>query len=325
MAELSRRHFLSASVVLAPVIGLYAGRASAQSSGGGFSAASARLPGSSGKPKTPGPQSVTAVCEVTGGGQKVYAIAVEYDVDIDPSSLASDSYSAAVTPAPANYFPGMPDIVDKNDTSEAPQPRSIRAIYTNDVPALRGDQTSVAGRYVVLEFPHDPNLSLPTQDSESVTVSQLRDIRTVDGAVYSATDKGISNRGQRGLNVAIRGVDDWEQSHWWWDDERATYLEYSLYLPKSFLAKGGEEKAYPLVLAITHSGTSYDGTCKETLTETCIASIWGMPEEQETHECVVITPRYERTTMNDYWEHTHDVENTHRLEGFGCAVIRRTL
>jgi len=28
---------------------------------------------------------------------------------------------------------------------------------------------------------------------------------------------------------------------------------------------------------------------------------------------VVITPRYERTTMNDYWEHTHDVENTYRL------------
>lgn len=313
MAELSRRHFLSASVVLAPVIGLYAGRASAQSSGGGFSAASASLPGSPGKPKNPGLQSVTAVCEVTGGGQKVYAVAVEYDVDIDPSSLASDSYSAAVTPAPANYFPGMPDIVDKNDTSEAPQPRSIRAIYTNDVPALRGDQTSVAGRYVVLEFPHDPDLSLPTQDSESVTVSQLRDIRTVDGAVYSAKDKGISNTGQRGLNVAIRGVDDWEQSHWWWDDNRATYLEYSIYLPKSFLAKGGEEKAYPLVLAITHSGTSYDGTCKETLTETCIASIWGMPEEQEAHERVIITPRYERTTMNDYWEHTHDVENTHRL------------
>ncbi|WP_241963443.1 prolyl oligopeptidase family serine peptidase [Paracoccus suum] len=66
-------------------------------------------------------------------------------------------------------------------------------------------------------------------------------------------------------------------------------------------------------LAITHSGTSYDGTCEETLTETCIASIWSMPEEQAQRECVVITPRYERTTMNDYWEHTHDVENTYRL------------
>ncbi len=28
---------------------------------------------------------------------------------------------------------------------------------------------------------------------------------------------------------------------------------------------------------------------------------------------MVVTPRYERTTMNDYWEHTSDVENTYRL------------
>ena len=30
----------------------------------------------------------------------------------------------------------------------------------------------------------------------------------------------------------------------------------------------------------------------------------------------VITPRYERTTMNDYWEHTYDIENTYRLVEF---------
>jgi predicted peptidase len=97
------------------------------------------------------------------------------------------------------------------------------------------------------------------------------------------------------------------------DDTRSAWLEYSIYLPKSFLKKGGENKAYPLVLAITHSGTKYDGTCAETLTEQCIAAIWGMPEEQDRHECVVITPRYERTTMNDYWEHSYDVENTYKL------------
>lgn len=38
-----------------------------------------------------------------------------------------------------------------------------------------------------------------------------------------------------------------------------------------------------------------------------------MPEQQTKRECVVITPRYERTTMNDYWEHTADVENTYKL------------
>ena len=126
----------------------------------------------------------------------------------------------------------------------------------------------------------------------------------------------VDNAAGRGNDVVIRGLDGWEQSHWWWDDSRSAMLEYSIYLPKSFLKPGGENKEYPLVMAITHSGTSYDGTTTETLTDGVIASIWGLPEEQAEHECVVITPRYERTTMNDYWEHTYDLENTYKLVEF---------
>lgn len=241
------------------------------------------------------------------------AIAAAYDRDIDPASLHLDSYSAGVVPAPKGYFPGMPVSVNPNASDQGPQARAINAIYTNDTPMRRLDQVSVPGRYVIAEFAHAPDLSIPTTDSEKVMLTQLRDVRTTDGTTYAANPKGYSNAGGRGNNVAIRGVDAWEQSHWWWDDAKATWLEYSIFLPKSFLAEGGEKKSYPLVLAITHSGTSYDGTCKQTLTETCIASIWGMPEVQDAHEAVVITPRYERTTMNDYWEHTSDVENTYRL------------
>ena len=171
----------------------------------------------------------------------------------------------------------------------------------------------MAGPYVIAEFAHDPDLSVPTSDSDKVALTQAMPVRSLQGAVYPASPKIWSNAGPHGASVAIRGVDAWEQNHWWWDDTRSTWLEYSIYLPKSFLQPGGETRAYPLVLAITHSGTSYAGTCAQTLTEQCIASIWSLPEEQARHECVVITPRYERTTMNDYWEHTNDVENTHRL------------
>ena len=109
----------------------------------------------------------------------------------------------------------------------------------------------------------------------------------------------LDNAAGRGNDVIVRGLDGWEQSHWWWDDSRSAMLEYSIYLPKSFLKPGGENKEYPLVMAITHSGTSYDGSTLATLTDGVIASIWALPEEQAEHECVVITPRYERTTMND--------------------------
>lgn len=295
----------------AAAVGLGAETARAQNS---FMAAS-NAPGGPPRRRSSGPglQGITALCEVTGGGEKVYGIAIEYDVAIDPASLDRSTYATGVVPAARGFFPGMPQGPDKNASMLAPAVRAVTAIYTNAQPALRADRRSVAGAFVIAEFDHDPDLSLPTTDSDKVVATQNKPIRTIGGATYLPSAKTWSNAGDRGNEVAIRGVDAWEQSHWWWDDAHSTFLEYSIYLPKSFLAPGGEKKAYPLVLAITHSGTSYDGTTAQTLTEQCIATIWSLPENQALHECVVITPRYERTTMNDYWEHTNDVENTHRL------------
>jgi predicted peptidase len=284
------------------------------SAAGGFQAAAGGKPGGpGGAKKAPGIQNVYAVCEVTGGGQKVYGIAIQYDVPIDPASLALDTYTTKVFPAAPGFMPGAPEGPDKNATAAEAKARAPVAIYTNAEPYLTGDRKSVAGMHVIVEFAHDQDLSIPTTDSDKVSVTQDKGVRTTDGKIYAASATVLDNSGGRDLNVAIRGVDDWEQSHWWRDDTISAWLEYSIYLPKSFLKEGGENREYPLVLAVTHSGTSYDGTCAQTLTEQNIAAIWGMPEEQALHECVVITPRYERTTMNDYWEHTYDVENTYRL------------
>ena len=283
--------------------------------GGGFQAATQGMPGGPGlnANRGPGIQGIIALCEVTGGGQKVYGIAVQYDTAINPASLAADTFTGSVVAAARGYVPGMPQAQDRNATTAAPAARRIAAVYTNAAPALRAERTSVAGAFVIVEFEHDPDLSLPTTDSDKVALTQNKSVSTTAGATYAASSTVWSNAGGRRNNVVIRGVDDWEQSHWWWDDARSAWLEYSIYLPKSFLQEGGEKKEYPLVIAITHSGTSIDGTTAATLTETCIASIWGMPEVQDRHECVVITPRYERTTLNDYWEHTFDVENTYKL------------
>ncbi|MBO1324454.1 prolyl oligopeptidase family serine peptidase [Acetobacter sp. TBRC 12305] len=321
MTDVSRRNFVTAGAVLASAvstIGLGVPRAQAADGGHGFMAASSPGPDGFDGPgphhrKTPGLQGIRALCEVTGGGEKVYGIAVEYDAAIDPASLAPNTYITAVFPAAKGFFAGMPHEPDKNDTTAVARPRAVFAIYTNSEPALRPDGKSVAGRFVITEFSHDPDLSLPTTDSDRVTLIQTRDVRTTGGVTYPASKTVWNNTGRHGNNVVIRGVDGWEQNHWWWDDTRSAWLEYSIYLPKSFLAEGGENRSYPLILAVTHSGTSPDGTCAQTLTEQCIASIWSLPEVQDRHECVVITPRYERTTMNDYWEHTSDVENTYRL------------
>jgi predicted peptidase len=321
MSDVSRRELVAVGTAFAgaAMIGSIAAQAADAQDRNGFMAASGPQgpspfdrDGSAG----PGLQGIYAICEVTGGGEKVYGIAVAYDAPIDPASLARDSYIASVVPAAPGFFPGMPEAPDKNATTQAARPRAVAAVYTNAEPARRPDRASVPGQYVIVEFPHDPDLSVPASDSDKVTLMQRKPVKTTTGAVYAESRKIWDNAGRRGNNVVIRGVDAWEQNHWWWDDTRSTYLEYSIYLPKSFLRPGGENKAYSLLLAITHSGTSYNGTCLQTLTEQCIASIWSLPEEQAKHECVVITPRYERTTMNDYWEHTNDLENTYRLVEF---------
>lgn len=315
MTEMSRRTFMIAGTTLAGMISTGIARNAHAADPNSFMAASAQNGNNpdDGKVKQPGIQRIWALNEVTGGGEKVYGVAIEYDTDIDPASLAVASYSVGVIPAAKGFFPGMPTTPDKNNSQSEAQPRTIQAIYTNTTPALIPSQKNSIGRFVIAEFAHNPDLSLPTEDSDKVTVIQAKSIKTTGGKVYPASATPWSNSAHRGNNVIIRGVDEWEQSHWWWDDSRSAWLEYSIYLPKSFLKPGGENKSYPLVLAVTHSGTSYDGTCAQTLTEQCIASIWSLPEEQDERECVVITPRYERTTMNDYWEHTSDVENTWRL------------
>lgn len=277
MTDISRRDFITAVSVMAGATSTVAAGSSGvlAADRNGFMAASSTGPGPAGErpSRRPGIQGIHALCEVTGGGQKVYGIAVEYDTDIDAASLALDTYSAGVIPAARGFFPGMPQEPDKNATTDATQSRPVFAIYTNSEATLRSDGTDVAGKFVIAEFRYDPDLSLPTTDSDKVTLIQVKDIRTQGGAIYAAAKTIWDNAGSHGNSVVIRGVDAWEQNHWWWDDSRSAWLEYSIYLPKSFLKKGGENKSYPLLLAITHSGTSYDGTCAQTLTEQCIATI----------------------------------------------------
>jgi predicted peptidase len=316
MVDSTRRSFIKigSAVVGASAVALSTGSSIAEGFQNSFMAASTGPDHTLGdRSGAPGLQGIAALCEVTGGGEKVYGVAVGYDAVIDHSSLDLATFSVAVVPAARGFFPGMPQEPDKNASAQAPKPRAVAKIYTNVEPALRQDGKSVKGPFVIAEFAHDPDLSLPTTDSDKVTLTQNKSVKTLGGVTYPASSKVWSNIGPHGNSVFIRGIDAWEQNHWWWDDTRSAWLEYSIYLPKSFLKPGGEHQSYPLLLAVTHSGTSYDGTCEQTLTEQCIASIWALPEEQAKHECVVITPRYERTTMNDYWEHTSDVENTHRL------------
>lgn len=95
MAEVSWRNFVTGAALAGTVSVMATGASRTASAadhpgGGGFMAASSNMedgPGSHEK-KQPCIQRICAVCEVTGGGEKVYGIAVEYDVNIDSDQPA---------------------------------------------------------------------------------------------------------------------------------------------------------------------------------------------------------------------------------------------
>jgi hypothetical protein len=109
LKDLTRRGFVKISSMVGAVFaGAATGKIGAQSTG--FQAAGG--PDGPGGPggmakKGPGIQSIYALCEVTGGGQKVYGIAVEYDAVIDPASLDLGTYTASVYPVARGGGPGM--------------------------------------------------------------------------------------------------------------------------------------------------------------------------------------------------------------------------
>ena len=71
MTVFSRRSILSGGLALVSLAGTAPQLVWAQGSGEGFMAASDAMGGPDAGPKTPGIQRISALCEVTGGGEKV--------------------------------------------------------------------------------------------------------------------------------------------------------------------------------------------------------------------------------------------------------------
>jgi predicted peptidase len=122
-------------------------------------------------------KSVTAITEVFPDGQKVTAVAVEYDKNIDNAKLLASTFSV--------------------------NGRTITKVYANDAAAkaIQG----VDGRYVIIEFSiYDKEASTIVENREDkqtkscrneikVCILQLGDITTTDGEKYSQDPDIIIN------------------------------------------------------------------------------------------------------------------------------------
>ena len=203
----------------------------------------------------------TAITEVFGDGQKMTAVVVGYDADIDNAMLSMSSFAV--------------------------ENRTITSVYasTSAKPADHGEN----GRFVVIELsPDDDGAATFASTGRSMertdaaaTVTQIGTVTTVDGQSYDPTDLAVPITSTSNLIV-----DDFDQLVFS-EPKTGDVVEYNVYLPENY----DPMRAYPLVLFMHDAGVT-STVVDTTLVQGLGAVVWASPEEQAKHEAIVLAPQF---------------------------------
>ncbi|MFJ3422225.1 alpha/beta hydrolase-fold protein [Streptomyces sp. NPDC086082] len=268
------------------------------------SASEASAAGGSGSADSVGDhvKGVTAITQVFGAGQKLVAVAVEYDREIDGRTLSTSTFS----------------VTD----------RTVTKVYTNRSADLA--QRSRDGRYVIVELsPDDTAAALwvtgqgsgtpPTGGTggtggsgggvgaggpqvgdttpggtivaAKATLTQAGAVTTTRGRQYAASTAALTTDAVKNLIV-----DDFRQFTF---DDPATgrTLKYNLFVPRHY----NPRKSYPLVLFM-HDASVVNVATEGPLVQGLGAVCWASPEDQARHEAFVLAPEYGAVVIDDTYE-----------------------
>ncbi|MGR3871044.1 alpha/beta hydrolase-fold protein [Streptomyces graminifolii] len=240
---------------------------------------------------------VTAITQVFGAGQKLVAVAVEYDREIDGRTLSTSTFTVA--------------------------DRTVTKVYANRSADL--SQRSRDGRYVVVELsPDDTAAALwvtgqgsgtpPTGGgtgggvgaggpqvgdttpggtivAAKATLTQAGAVTTTRGRRYAASTTALTTDAVKNLVV-----DDFRQFTF---DDPATgrTLKYNLFVPRHY----DPRKSYPLVLFM-HDASVVNVATEGPLVQGLGAVCWASPEDQARHEAFVLAPEYGAVVIDDDYE-----------------------
>lgn len=259
-------------------------------------------------------KSVTAITEVFGDGQKVSAVALEYDSAIDTSKLEPSDFTVegkTVTKVYANTA------VEKSDKGVDGQYVIVELDTTitsdsenggnggngrgdggggngqngND---KQGDSQGASQDGAQHPGEGGPKLGDEATDSAeskplTVNITQSEDITTVDGQIYKSDSKVMTNTND--VNLV---VDDFQQLVYTDKNYNDEKLMYNLYVPKNY----DPSKKYPLVLFMHDAGVVSNNPTN-TLTQGLGAVVWAQPSEQAKNECFVVAPQYTSIIADD--------------------------
>lgn len=233
---------------------------------------------------TDGIVSVTAITEVSTYGQRVTAVALEFDGTVDPASISPDGFTVEDSSYNFRF-----DTIDKLTNLVD---REITAAYTNSEVGLRDDGTSMEGDYVILELSDDSpggwtvrtstnTMYVKINPNQPTRVFQLADVKGLDGTTLSSARPTFAwTLTDPAVNLE---VDEFVRSVF--TTSAGANVPYDYRLPDGY----DPTQSYPMVVILPGYGMGYDGeNASVQIAADIPATAWFQEEWTGTDEKVIV-------------------------------------
>ncbi|MET7570733.1 PHB depolymerase family esterase [Streptomyces sp. NPDC005492] len=269
--------------------------------------------------KTSHVRSATAITQVFGDGQKLVAVAVEYDRVIDTSSLSTSTFDVSdrkVTKVYANTKAALAEkgrdgryvIVELSPDDKA------AALWVTQQGSGTGpsDSASASSSKSSTSSASSPSASASSSGGDGVgvggpkvgdstpggtivaakaTLTQKGTVTTADRTRYAADSTTLTT--SKVINLI---VDDFKQFSYH-DPATGQTLKYNLFVPKGY----DPGKRYPLVLFM-HDASVVNVATEGPLVQGLGAVCWASDADQARHESFVLAPEYGSVVVDDTYK-----------------------
>ncbi|WP_406457340.1 alpha/beta hydrolase-fold protein [Streptomyces sp. NBC_01622] len=266
----------------------------------GASPSSAQEASGTGAPASDGDhvKGLTAITQVFGAGQKLVAVAVEYDREIDGRTLSTSTFTVTDRTVTKVYTNRSADLAERARYGryvivELSPDDTAAALWVTQqgggTPPTGGTGTGDSGGGVGAGGPKVGDTTPGgTIVAAKATLTQAGTVTTAHGTQYPASTTALTTDGVKNLIV-----DDFQQFTFA-DPVTGQTLNYNLFVPKDY----NPRKSYPLVLFM-HDASVVNVATEGPLVQGLGAVCWASPEDQARHEAFVLAPEYGSVVIDD--------------------------
>ncbi|WP_427921133.1 alpha/beta hydrolase-fold protein [Streptomyces sp. cg40] len=298
---MDRRRFMAGTATAtAGALVVFAGASpsSAREADGTTAATGAAGAGGSGGSGGDHVKGLTAITQVFGAGQKLVAVAVEYDREIDGRTLSTSTFTVADRTVTKVYTNRSADLADRARYGryvivELSPDDTAAALWVTQqgggTPPTGGTGTGDSGGGVGAGGPKVGDTTPGgTIVAAKATLTQAGTVTTAHGTRYPASTTALTTDAVKNLIV-----DDFQQFTFN-DPATGQTLNYNLFVPKDY----NPRKHYPLVLFM-HDASVVNVATEGPLVQGLGAVCWASPEDQARHEAFVLAPEYGSVVIDD--------------------------